>query len=381
MGRLYRRHADGFWYGDYYTPEGQRVQRSLRTHDRAVAKERLRLAELGATPQARGRRQRLMDAIEAMIATLHDKAEATREFYREKGRRLLKTLGNPWIHEIDRAMLAAYVARRLNKADREHGRASTHTVAKELITVRRALREAVESGVLRAMPAFPRHSPRYRPRKTWLPPEQFEAVCAELAPHRRLWASLAALAGANLSEVEAIDWSDVYLKLDALHIPGTKRESRDRTVPLAPSLKHRLLEVDEKHRRGRVVKPWGSVRRDLRAAVRRANARAAELAAERGEPAPEPIPFVSPNDLRRTFGSWLIQRGVPPQTIAVLMGHSSTRMVEQVYGKLAKGNLEAAIAMLPNLFGMPPHVPPEQVREHYQALPEPETPGGGKVDA
>lgn len=376
MGRLYQRHKGGTFYGDYQTPEGKRVQRSLRTRDRAVAKERLRLAELGASPQARGRRQRLSDAIDTMIGTLHDKAEATREFYREKGRRILTSLGDPWIHEIDRDMLARYVKRRLDKADREHGRASTHTVAKELITVRRALREAVESGVLRAMPAFPRHSPKYKPRKTWLTPAQFEAVCTELKPERRLWAAIAALAGANLSEVEAIEWSDVFLAIDAMHVPGTKREARDRTVPLAPSLKHRLLEVDEKLRRGRVVRKWGNVRRDLRAAVRRANAAAAELAAERGEPAPEPIPFVSPNDLRRTFGSWLIQRGVPPMTIAVLMGHSSTRMVEQVYGKLAKGNLEAAIAMLPNLFGvgMPPHVPPEQVREHYQALPEPAKP-------
>ena len=78
MGRLYRRHKDGFWNGDYITPEGKRVQRSLRTTDKAVAKERLRLAELAATPQARGRRQKLGDAIDHMITvTRHDKAEGT----------------------------------------------------------------------------------------------------------------------------------------------------------------------------------------------------------------------------------------------------------------------------------------------------------------
>ena len=78
MGRLYRRTKDGYFYGDYVTPEGKRVQRSLKTTDRAVAKERLRLAELAATPQARGRKQRLSDAIDHMITMLrHEKAAGT----------------------------------------------------------------------------------------------------------------------------------------------------------------------------------------------------------------------------------------------------------------------------------------------------------------
>lgn len=349
MGRLYRRTAGGFWFGDYYSPEGKRLRRCLKTHDKAVAKERLRIAELGATTKARGQRLRLMDAIDEMVATLHDKSEATREFYREKGRRILKSLGNPYVHEIDRAMLAGYISRRLSKHDAEHGQAKPHTVQKELITIRRALREAHDRGALAALPPMPRFSPKYKPKKTWLEVEQFEAVCAELPEHRRLWASLAALAGANLSEVEAIRWeSDVDFARGSLHIPGTKREARDRVVPLAPALRHRLLQVDEKLRRGPLVKPWGSVRRDLHAAVARVNRRAAELAAaERREPPPA-IPKVSPNDLRRTFASWLVQAGVPTLTIAVLMGHSSTRMVELVYGKLARKNLDAAIAELPH---------------------------------
>lgn len=354
MGQLYQRTKGGLFYGEYYTPEGKRVRRSLKTRDKVVAKERLRLAELGASPQARGRRLRLMDAINEMIATMHDKADVTKEFYREKGRRLLKSLGNPYLHEIDRDMLAVYIARRLG-TEVGHGGAAPHTVVKELITVRRACREACDRGVLRAMPAFPRFSPRYKPKKTWLTPEQFEAMCAELPSHRQRWAALAALAGANLSEVESIEWdTHVHLEIDSLHIPGTKRQSRDRTVPLAPALKQRLLEVPAAERHGFVALRWGNVRRDLHIAVDRANALAAKQAkARRAEP-PPPIPHVSPNDLRRTFGSWLIQRGVPPMTIAILMGHQSTRMVEQVYGKLARANLDAAIALLPNLLGAPP---------------------------
>ena len=63
-------------------------------------------------------------------------------------------------------------------------------------------------------------------------------------------------------------------------------------------------------RHGAVVEHWGNVRRDLRAAVRRANAQLATEMAKRGGTF-EPIPFVSPNDLRRTFASWLAQNGKP----------------------------------------------------------------------
>jgi integrase len=83
--------------------------------------------------------------------------------------------------------------------------------------------------------------------------------------------------------------------------------------------------------------------------VARANRTAAANAASGSSPEapPEPIPFVSPNDLRRTFASWLVQNGVPLLTVATLLGHSSTRMVEKVYGRLSAKNMDDAIAALP----------------------------------
>lgn len=339
MPRLYRRHANGPYYYDILTPEGKRVQRSTRTTDRHVAKERARQAELEATPSARGRKQALSDAIDHMITLGHDKAAGTVEMYQQKARRIEHTLGNPLIGDISHDMLSGYIAKRLNKEDREHGKASPHTVQKELITIRRALKVAHRRGILPALPTFPEFSAKYKPRETWLTPEQFSLVRDELEPARRRWASLAALAGANLSEVEGIDWADVDLERGRIRIRGTKRETRDRVVPLAPALRYELEQVPEAERRGKVAARWGNVRRDLRAAVQRANARHQEAA----------VPFVSPNDLRRTFASWLVQNGVPLLTVATLMGHSSTRMVERVYGKLSRQNFEDAIAALPRL--------------------------------
>jgi integrase len=143
----------------------------------------------------------------------------------------------------------------------------------------------------------------------------------------------------------------VDLKFGRMLIPGTKRETRRRTVPLAPALRHLLEQVAVKDRRGKLVQSWGNVRRDLHAAVHRANRKLTEAALEVGEPMPDKIPLVSPNDLRRTFASWLIQNGADRFTVAQLMGHSSTRMIEKVYGKLRQENLDMAIAVLPQLPG------------------------------
>lgn len=346
MGRIYRRHDAGNWYGDYETPEGKRIQRSLRTKDKTVARERLRLAELGATPHSRGKKQRLMDAIDAMVRSMHTHAEPTREMYREKGRRLLKSLGNPFVSDVDLAMLDRYIERRRSKDDSEHGGARDTTISKELVTVRRALKHAIRTGNLHAMPNWPEFSPNYKPRTTWLTSAQFQAVCAELEPKRRLWACIAALSGANASEVEGVAWETIDLAANKMLIPGTKRQSRWRWVPIAPSLLHELLKVPQSLRKGKVVEHWGNVRRDLRLAVKAANKKAAEAPLRSYQV--EHIPFVSPNDLRRTFASWLVQAGVPLLTVAALMGHKSTRMLEQVYGHLSAENLESAVAMLPS---------------------------------
>jgi len=330
MGQLYRRHDTGNWYGDYTTPEGKRIQRSLKTKDKAVARKRLQLAEMGATPDPRGKRQRLIDAVDGMVASLHTKAEGTREMYRTKGRRLLKTLGNPYVDEIDSAMLDEYIVRR-RSAEAGHGGAADHTIQKELITVRRALKYALKSKALRQMPHWPEFSPSYTPRKTWLTVDEFEKLCAELEPQRRMWASLAALAGCRAGEAERLDWTMVDFKANRIHVPGSKTEqSKMRPVPIAPALRARLLLVREPERLGPVAAPWGNVRRDLHAACVRAG-----------------VPKVSPNDLRRTFASWLIQNGAPALTVAAFMGHTTTRMIEKVYGKLSAANLDAAMALMP----------------------------------
>lgn len=340
MGRLYRRHGDGSWYFDIDLPDGRRLRRSTETKDKTVARDRMRRAELDATashvqaqdPAGNRPRYRLSETLDAVIARIEgeDDGEGTRHYYLTKSRRILTTLGNPMLDEITLDMLEAYVTRRVNRDDEEHGGAKNHTVSKELSVIRRSLKFALRRGWIAALPVFPEISVDYVPKETYLTPEEYRLVLERVAPKRRLWMALGALAGLRKSEIEKVEWANVG---EILRVHGTKTKKSRRNLPIAPALRALLDAVPESQRVGRVVEKWPNVRHDLRRACREAHI----------------DKKISPNDLRRTFSSWLVQMNVPTLTVATLMGHASTRMVELVYGRLSPEQLTAAIAAVPAL--------------------------------
>jgi hypothetical protein len=160
---------------------------------------------------------------------------------------------------------------------------------------------------------------------------EFTRLLAVLAVERRRWLTAAVYSGCRLSELEALRWKE-HVDLDRgwLLIPGTKTRKSKRGVPMAPPLAELPEQVPEEERVGTVVAAWVNVRRDLEVACR-------HLGIER----------VTPNNLRRTFASWMKQRGVDSKAVADLMGHASTRMVDLVYGHLDEQALRNAIAALP----------------------------------
>jgi len=55
---------------------------------------------------------------------------------------------------------------------------------------------------------------------------------------------------------------------------------------------------------------------------------------------------VHPHDLRRTFGSWLVQSGVDIQRVSELMRHGDIRITAEVYAHLSPKDLADAVAVL-----------------------------------
>lgn len=326
-----RQHARG-WYIEWM--EGsERHQRSLDTEDEAEAFRRAAAMLPPASnaddpPRSAAHTQAgytVAHALEDLLNRgLADNAAGTRSCYLQRAGHLVRCLGAVELAGLHLDQVQEYIERRLGEG------AARETIRKEMCVLRRALDLAHRRGVPGPMPAdvLPRFRTRYVPRKRWLTPSQVSELAAQLEPHRQLWLMVAVYSGGRLSELERMEWEDLSFGTRQVHLRGRKTGQSDRFVPLHPRLIEALLPL--RRVRGRLLQDWPNVRRDLKAACKRAG-----------------VPVVTPNDLRRTFASWLVQAGESSHVVAQLLGHSSSQMVEKVYGRLAQKTLQDAISKLP----------------------------------
>jgi integrase len=352
MSRIFKR--GDTYYGDYVDRQGRRQRPSLHTGDRAVAKARLRDLELATTDSGPNTEptQPLADALDYFTdITCAAKPQGTRSSYQQKARHLSRLLGSIMLDALTRENVERYIAERLND-DKAH----PHTVHKELVVLRGTLKAAQERKLYHgSVDVVPKFKHDYQPRRTYLTPAQFMLLTEHLvpAPHpnasedtrraseerrakRILYCILIAFASPRKGELEALDWSGVDLARNRIQIP--KGKTVGRTIAIAPELRPWLELFGERAGwRGAVVDPWLNAIRDLGKACKRAG-----------------ITRVTRNDLRRTFASWLVQARESLFVVATLLGHSSTRMVEKVYGRLDEMTLASAVAKLPAGFSPAP---------------------------
>lgn len=349
MGTIYQRRAGGTYYGYWTDLKGRYRRKSLRTKDPTVARTRLRQLELVSTDAATHSKHTLGAAIGQLLDVVaHGNASATWKSYRQKGANVLDGIGNIELTALSRDVVLTYMRMRKTEG------AGDGTIHKELVVLRRALAEAKQRDLWRGVvdDVVPTIKVRYEPRERWLDARNGARLLDELSGNRKLWAALGMLAGMRLSEIEAVKWEHVDLPAKRMRVPGKKRASSWRVVPIAPDLE-KMLRAEMKRRKpsavDKIVARWPNVRRDLERAIERMNRKDAEMAEKRKRKPPAPIAKVTPNDLRRTFASWLKQQGMDSLVVARLLGHSSTRMVEKVYGHLSDENYVAAIGALPRL--------------------------------
>jgi integrase len=117
--------------------------------------------------------------------------------------------------------------------------------------------------------------------------------------------------------------SAVDMRRWLVHLPGTKRETRDRVVPIVDFARPWLRLA----MRSWPFEPWSNVRRDLHTAC---------VAAK--------IEKCSPNDLRRSVASLMRAKGVEPALIGQFLGHNDSRMAERVYGQISPTELQGLLA-------------------------------------
>ena len=247
-----------------------------------------------------------------------DIAPATVRMYEQKAGHLIRLMGEERL-PLDRATVVAYVNRRRTEG------AHPTTIYKEICTLRKSLK-------LADVPydCIPTIKARYVPRTRYLTLDELRALIAQLPEKRQLWVLLAVFTGARSSEVEAICWQHIDWQQRTVFLQGTKTAKSRRLVPLHKVLEDALWPIRQDA--GPVVEAWGHHRKQLPEACKRAG-----------------IARVSPNDLRRTLASWLKQAGVDSFAVAQILGHSTSRMVELVYGRIDQKTLTKAMAQLPGI--------------------------------
>ena len=222
-------------------------------------------------------------------------------------------------------------------------------------TLSQSLKFAVRRGELTrnvaADATLPPSAPRTVARRS-LTPDQARAILATLRGERNgLMFALSLRLGLRPGEAAGLHWSDIgdntvnvtrgvqLAKGRATVVDDLKTQTSRRTIEMPPD----LVEWVAQHRRDQLAErlaatswvddrlvfasPTGNVlsppnvRRQLAAICERLEA----------DPNGEKFPTIKPNELRHSCASLLSDEGVPNELIADLLGHTTTRMVDETY--------------------------------------------------
>jgi len=265
----------------------------------------------------------LADAVKSFLDGLRAKGApaGTIDMYECKCGHLVRLLPARLV-EIDVAAVEHYFETRRDR--QEEGQPATGTLYKEWVALSRVLKGAKRRGRYTADTTVLRPewvTPNYVPRETFLSWPQISALLAHLTGSPRAMTAFILGTGARWGEAERARAGDLDLAGGLVHLRGTKTAGSARTIPVPKQMGFLLVGVQPP------FAPWPYVNRDLARACRAAK-----------------IPKVSPNDLRRTFASLLVQDGVPLDVVAKLLGHSSAAMVYRVYGRFTPNTLAELVS-------------------------------------
>jgi integrase len=185
----------------------------------------------------------------------------------------------------------------------------------------------------------------YEPRTRAATPEGFAALleAERIASRRHSWAIPRAdelcgyaFTGARQAELFAIPKNGVDLSRRVLTIHGTKTKGAVREVPILDE----LMPVVE--RRLQTKGPM------LFAPVWQRQVMHRNLRSWCADAGIEPL---TANDLRRTYATWMAERGVPESLLLKYMGHTSSAMLRRVYSQTTDRMHAGAIAAFGSVLG------------------------------
>lgn len=130
--------------------------------------------------------------------------------------------------------------------------------------------------------------------------------------------------GCRKMEALNIKWSDIDYKRGVLHIPGTKRASSNRYIPLFPQIKQ-IIDQQSKRNTYVFAISEASVKREVQRIKNKCR-----------------VKFCV-KDFRTTFATQLHKIGIDDKVIQKLMGHTEVQTTQKYYIKFDKQLLDSAL--------------------------------------
>ncbi|MDP2848473.1 MAG: site-specific integrase [Humidesulfovibrio sp.] len=214
---------------------------------------------------------------------------------------------------------------------------STPTVNRYLGYLRSVFRFGIAQGLTTKNPLSAWRKTPERKKDVHLTVEDLRRIIAVAEPHLA-WAlevEWALGTRPGVSELFSIRWADIDFEALTVHVRGTKTEGSNRTIPITPDFRARLLVVRQEAQSAYIIeylgKPIKQLRRSLTTACRRAG-----------------ITYgVRMYDVRHLFASAMLTGGADLAAVSALLGHSDISTTQKHYYHLMQGEKERAIATLP----------------------------------
>jgi len=303
------------WYMDYQDGQEKRrreVIKGAQNRGEALIALQVKVNEIFTGKFSPSRRagsvtfNALADCYMKDYAEKEKKSWKTDEF---RLRKIKECLGDAKLVKITDSMIRDYRQQRLDDG------ISPLTANREMALLKKMFNYAIEKGMVSENPArkVKKFSETDTARDRTLSPDEEPRLLAELAPHIRPIVLVALHAGLRLGETLGLKWNDVNFEKRNIRVEHTKNK-KARFIPLNSFLYAEFARLRTAKLDGKIVFPFK--RRSLRTGFENA-LKSAKI---------EGFTF---HDLRRTFGTRLLEKGVNIVTIQKLYGHSSILVTQR----------------------------------------------------
>lgn len=183
-------------------------------------------------------------------------------------------------------------------------------------------------------------------RDRWLTEAEAAALLAAADARRLRWPWLADFcrlclyAGLRPGEALGLEWARVDLGRGLVRFDvGDQKSGKRGAIPINQVARAALIERARFRAEHCPGSPWVFCRRDGSriASIKKGFASLAQAAG---------LVDLHPHDLRRTFGSWLVQQGIGIERVAELLRHGDVAITARVYAHLRPSDLAEAASAL-----------------------------------